>query len=117
MRIQKTSQYIEGGTQIASYFTNEVNTGVKWIDGKDIYRKSGSYNYSSTGLVTVETITGIDNIINLYGFLNTGSWQYPANSSNGTSSDFQYLFMNGGTIHFNSVHTGTLLYVIEYTKN
>lgn len=39
MRIKKTSQYIEGGTGLPSYFTNEIDTGMKWIDGKTIYRK------------------------------------------------------------------------------
>lgn len=39
MRIKKTSQYIEGGTGLPSYFTTETNTGMKWIDGKPLYRK------------------------------------------------------------------------------
>ena len=39
MRIKKTSQYIQGGAGLPSYFTDEIDTGMKWIDGKPIYRK------------------------------------------------------------------------------
>ena len=39
MRIRKTSQYMEGGVGLPSYFTDEIDTGMKWIDGKPIYRK------------------------------------------------------------------------------
>ena len=39
MRIKKVSQYIEGGAGLPSYFTDEIDTGMKWIDGKPIYRK------------------------------------------------------------------------------
>ena len=38
-QIEKTSQYIEGGAGLPSYFTTETDTGMKWIDGKTIYRK------------------------------------------------------------------------------
>ena len=38
-QIKKTSQYIEGGASLSSYFTDEIDTGMKWIDGKPIYRK------------------------------------------------------------------------------
>ena len=40
MRLKKTSQYIEGGAGLPSYFTTETNTGMKWIDGKTIYSKT-----------------------------------------------------------------------------
>ena len=39
-QIQKTSQYIEGGTGLPSYFTTETDTGMKWIDDKKIYSKT-----------------------------------------------------------------------------
>lgn len=67
MRIKKTSQYIEGGAGLPSYFTTETNTGMKWIDGKDIYSKtftynnlsqvtSGSYDTITTNLTNVSVI-------------------------------------------------------------
>lgn len=49
MRIKKTSQYIEGGAGLPSYFTDEIDTGMKWIDGKPIYRKVIIENYTTTG--------------------------------------------------------------------
>lgn len=73
MRIKKTSQYIEGGAGLPSYFTDEIDTGMKWIDGKPIYRKviqttmptytSGSPVYKYIKL------DGIDNIVNLNGYI------------------------------------------------
>ena len=67
MRIKKTSQYIEGGAGLPSYFTTETDTGMKWIDGKTIYSKtftytnlsqitSGSYDTINTSLSNVSIV-------------------------------------------------------------
>ena len=63
MRIKKTSQYIEGGAGLPSYFTTETDTGMKWIDGKTIYRKviTGSIAHDDT------LMSNIDTFINAYG--------------------------------------------------
>ena len=70
MRIKKTSQYIQGGAILPSYFTNEIDTGMKWIDGSNIYRKviefgslpdttTKSVNHNISNLGQAITITGI----------------------------------------------------------
>ena len=71
MRIRKTSQYIEGGTGLPSYFTDEIDTGMKWIDGKTIYRKvfTGTF-LSNNDTVILTTSNNIDKIINQYGNIN-----------------------------------------------
>lgn len=67
MRIKKTSQYIEGGAGLPSYFTDEIDTGMKWIDGKSIYRKvysitnpsSSNTNYHDVSSLNIETLVNI----------------------------------------------------------
>jgi len=65
MRIKKTSQYIEGGAGLPSYFTDEIDTGMKWIDGKKIYRKV----YESTTYATEYNvpINNVSDIIDIKG--------------------------------------------------
>lgn len=65
MRIKKTSQYIEGGAGLPSYFTTETNTGMKWIDGKDIYRKVIEFTTANAYTGTVLS-TGISNASNVF---------------------------------------------------
>ena len=58
---------------LVNYSTSEVDTGVKWIDGKTIYRKvisssfttastNKSYTLSSLGLNTIDTLITIKSI-------------------------------------------------------
>lgn len=50
------------------YLTTEQNTGVKWVDGKDIYRKSYSVksNIPDSG-AAFDTITDLDELIDAEG--------------------------------------------------
>ena len=54
--------------------TDEVNTGKKWIDGKDIYCKvfTGTTSDTTTGLETIGTISP-DSIINFMFYYNSGN--------------------------------------------
>jgi hypothetical protein len=47
------------------YSTTEQDTGVKWIDGKNIYRKVFSYTTPSTGVTSEEvgTISDLDKVL------------------------------------------------------
>ena len=75
MRIKKTSQYIEGGAGLPSYFTDEIDTGMKWVDGKPIYRKvivanlDGTYSESGQRFTFINNALGgagtVDNMIRL----------------------------------------------------
>ena len=66
-QIQKTSQYIEGGTGLPSYFTTETDTGMKWIDDKKIYSKTLVKEYTTTigATSTTTNISIAHNISNL----------------------------------------------------
>lgn len=49
------------------YSTAEQNTGVKWIDGKDIYQQTfdiAGAQYSTPNYVTLANVLGIDLLIN-----------------------------------------------------
>ena len=70
MRIKKTSQYIEGGAGLPSYFTTETDTGMKWINDKTIYRKVIETNTpNSTSNTEVATYPTNATVINFYGFV------------------------------------------------
>lgn len=49
----------------SDYSTNEVNTGIKWIDGKDIYMKV--LTYETVPATGTQLMTGINEVIQSYG--------------------------------------------------
>lgn len=63
-----------GGGSGWNYSTNEVNTGQKWIDGKDIYCKA--IPVFITGTSTAISLPGVDTYIRTEGFLEYTGKQY-----------------------------------------
>lgn len=78
-QIQKTSQYIEGGAGLPSYFTNEIDTGMKWIDGKPLYRKVVNGSVPTTSSNGTDVTSGIfvnndiDTMIIEFAYIKMGS--------------------------------------------
>lgn len=78
---------------ILDYSTSEVNTGIKWIDGKTIYKKTvASGNLPSAGgqLLIPHGITNIDKVIKIegtYSDSNVNQVTFPVNSPSATSSN------------------------------
>ena len=101
-----------------AYSETEVNTGQKWIDGKDIYCLviKGSFpEITSTSNVVIATITNIETITNLIvetttSDLSTTSINRFTNSRNSSN----------GNIGLNGVITayseGSYILIISYTK-
>lgn len=66
----KDSPLSEQVSSLQTYSTTEINTGMKWIDGKPIYRKvvdfgslpNNTYKDKDTG------IRGVDTVINIRGY-------------------------------------------------
>ena len=125
MRIKKTSQYIEGGAGLPSYFTTETDTGMKWIDGKTIYRKvinignlassSTTTNYDIGFAISGVTFTNIIVIAQSSGASFTIPWTNASNSS----QNIEY-YMTGNDIAI-ITHSDRSAYkafaILEYTKN
>ena len=60
--------------------TEEVNTGQKWTDGKDIFMKSFSGNMGTgESSVNIATSLSVDNIVNMTGCLTLDYRKYPLN--------------------------------------
>lgn len=108
---------------LVNYSTSEVDTGVKWIDGKTIYRKVITTNLTSTSNRIVRTLSslGLNNIgtiIELNSFLqgNPKEQDYYA----GSDDRLRTLINNEGlTIEVgNSYPTRpvTIYTIVEYTK-
>lgn len=51
-----------------SYTTSEVNTGTKWVDGKDIYKKTVQFTTRSSagGLNIAHGVTDIDDVVDYF---------------------------------------------------
>lgn len=69
-----TGDKLTGG----SYSTSEVNTGAKWVDGKDIYKKTLNTGVLPNNSVkdTAHNITGLSNFIELSGIAWTVAGTY-----------------------------------------
>lgn len=122
MRIKKTSQYIEGGAGLPSYFTDEIDTGMKWTDGKPIYRKV-IQGTKVSGSTLVITINSCDTIINVYGYIKVNDngtyYEYPLNYYESSSSFVRTNWMNGQIVIRSSTGTfinGEAIVIAEYTK-
>ena len=107
------------------YSTDEVDTGVKWIDGKPIYRisTSGSHNAYDGNEDVILSIPNLKNIIQSFSEMETnGEYLYGLtgcyNSNNvfmnRVGSDDIYLFNTFGAPSYDVPTHYTL--TIEYTK-
>jgi hypothetical protein len=114
-------------SNIADYSTSETNTGMTWIDGKQIYRKVVNFGVlPNSGTKTVaHGISNLGTVINLYGHIkstNAGVTTYLPIS---VSSPFgvQYCMSTSVDNTNVSIYTGTdrtthsAVIVIEYTKS
>lgn len=126
MRIKKTSQYIEGGTGLPSYFTTEIDTGMKWIDGKTIYRKVIDFgalpNTASQKSVSIG-VPNIDKMIDFKGIAHSVGFTAVIPNTNANSGSLLNIYYDrtGKTINIEtysdrSMYTETYI-TIEYTKN
>lgn len=96
------------------YSTSEMVIG-KWIDSKVIYRQVFQYTLSGNSWNTVGTITGIGDVVRIYGAYKR---------SNGIQTEFPrstidtYIEANG-TIHVRDTegNGGNVKCIVEYTKS
>lgn len=122
MRIKKTSQYIEGGAGLPSYFTTETDTGMKWIDGKTIYQRVFTGTTPSNQNFTT-LLDGVDyfQIVNAtFDTLGYRPYTYYIDTTNGrtqldiaktSSTLLQYRVLSS------TLQGVTYTFVIQYTKN
>lgn len=105
------------------YSTSEINTGKKWVDRKDIYRKvidCGALPNATTKSVA-HGITGYDNFVSISGFSRVadGSTQIPlpyvSPSGHNISVDMQGTNVVIGTDFDRTTYTNTYV-ILEYTK-
>lgn len=103
-----------------TYFTDEVNTGKKWIDDKPIYRKVLSGTTPTTSGSLLYSSNSIENIIHSYGWVQTQSTtttKMPVNSYS-NNGEYNNIILKSDGIYFNGNYVLGTSYeiVIEYTK-
>ncbi|MCB1173613.1 MAG: hypothetical protein KDK39_08615 [Leptospiraceae bacterium] len=107
-----------------AYNTSEVVTDQVWIDGKPIYRKvvnTGALPNNTTNNIA-HGITGMSNVIRIYGFAKTAASQYipmpyPTSSGGGSLTlDADTTNINIFTNSAGFIGYTTSYVVLEYTK-
>ena len=105
-----------------SYSTTETNTGKKWINGKDIYRKVVEIPFTAGVPVSV-TISGVTlsdfQVIDMgHSFIYSSDYGTRQPWGANGNSDVAVFYMSSGTIYFTTTHLdGTFYAVVEYTKS
>lgn len=111
----------ESFNSLTVYSTNEVKTGKKWINGKDIYRKVVDFPFSSNTLVTVNVVPNLGanyQVANLsesyvYNPSTFGCRQPWFDNINAQTG----IYVSEGILRFITSHMeGRASIVIEYTK-
>ena len=109
-----------------NYSTNEVDTGVKWIDGKNIFRKVyNNIELTNNTTVSIESdFASSKNVLNMYGVftaIDTGGTQViEASSFVAQGNTLVYpRILNGDlkVVVAGDMHEFTGFVVVEYTKN
>ena len=113
-----SANYVNG---LNTYSTTETRIGV-WINGKPIYRKV----YTISGFTTDTTSNfsigalNIDNVVNVFGIVDTGTYCVPVNFTNtsvgANAYHFAYVNKSTNTIVYQFHWSGIARVVIEYTK-
>lgn len=117
-----------GGGGSIDYSTTEQNTGLKWIDGKDIYQivvsdtMPDAVTEGTTVMKQVSAVSGIDTIVSMAATIKNSSTNYialPYVTDSTSSAKVQYDTGNGylklynAILNFNSAPVNVIL---QYTK-
>ena len=106
-----------------NYSTSEQRIGT-WIDGKPIYRQVINTTGNNSQTQTIATISNIDNIVNMFGWIKNGNVHRSCftsffGSTEWTSQlyiDRQYIIVECGSKFANFKNNATITLICEYTK-
>lgn len=93
---------VTGAETNQDYSTSEVNTGSKWINGKEIYRKTVDVGAlpNATGKTLPHGITGLTRVVKLYGwaFRSTDNFNIPLPYGSPVTGSSVSLYVTGANI-------------------
>ena len=112
------------------YSTTEVNTGFKWIDGKNIHKRVMTTTINANanvGATKTVTVTGATKILSLKGYwvysTDTGNYKTfgSGEESNNGSKYLMFLYLSGGSINIETkspfIRSGAeVVMMVEYVK-
>lgn len=106
------------------YSTNEVKTNKIWIDGKPIYRQVINTTGDNSQSQAIATISNIDNIVNMFGWVKNGNIHRNCSTafygSSAWSSQLyrnsQYINLECGSNFADFKNNATITLICEYTK-
>lgn len=76
--------------RFCEYSLSEVNTGIQWVDGKDIYKKTLKYNSTAVSNNTSisHNIAGIDRVVKIEAHIDDNGYHIAIPSTaNGSGND------------------------------
>lgn len=110
-----------------NYSFNEVNTGVKWLDGKDIYRKVINFgSLPNAGYKPKDVPHGITNIqhfVKVYGIIYVGTTALPLPYVSGNEENLDMITVQANPTSVYIITGSDMSFVsdtyviLEYTKN
>lgn len=104
---------------VNSYETTEQNTGLKWVDDKDIYTKTIEFGAlpNNTTKNVAHGITGIDTVVDLRGMASSGTSSFTLPHAHSTNP--VTLYRNGNNVSIDTTSDRSLfsgMVTIFYTK-
>lgn len=126
------SKYLDGNGSFSTppgapdYSTSEVNTGQKWIDGKDVYRKVFSTSSAGASGFTIGTIPNLAEVISQLGvFERNNNWYSLDGRTESPNYNYYYCKSNISstgdvTIVYDGYSMGEfqrITVIVEYTKS
>ena len=110
---------ITGESNLNKFSTNEILIG-KWIDGKNLYRKSFNLTLPNNATGNINTNFTTESIKNIIGSVSDGVRVYPINYHDQTSHDEINTYYSNSYINFETNFDGsnyTGYVTLEYTKD
>ena len=104
------------------YSNNEFDTGKVWIDGKKIYGKviSTTSPSSSNAWVSIASVSNLDTLVNMYGFLIGADGRKMFINHPEPSAQISTSFLNGNVemrLSLDNWKNRTVYLTLEYTKS
>ena len=102
LNMKKTLTKLLGVVNYCSYSLSEVNTGMTWVDGKYVYKKTLKYNSTSIANNTSinHNITGINRVVKIEAHIDDNGYHIALPSTANNSANDLGIRANSTVIQF-----------------
>ena len=119
--VQAQINALSGSSGGINYSTSEQNTGLKWIDGKDIYQRTFSFTTTRNGQATTvedSLITNLDKVVSTDIMFVLSGVAFMANNYYTAGSNYFTAYYNKNSgISYTVINTVDCYFTVRYTKS